>query len=67
MMEARIGAQHNFDAADAQAVLKAERRFRELTGAGYTAAIRTADGPVVTRTFDPTAKETLFYARLVGG
>jgi hypothetical protein len=58
---------HNFNTADAKAVLEAERRFKELTGAGYTAATRTANGPVVTRSFDPTANETLFYPRLVGG
>jgi hypothetical protein len=52
---------HNFDA-------KNEERFRELTGAGLTAAVRTASGEaVVTRTFDPTAEETLFFPRLVGG
>ena len=67
VMDHNGDTRHNFDAADAKAVLKAERRFRELTGAGYTAATRTANGPVVTRTFDPTAKETLFYPRLVGG
>jgi hypothetical protein len=67
VMDHNGDTRHNFDAADARAVLKAGRRFRELTGAGYTAATRTADGPVVTRTFDPTAKETLFYPRLVGG
>jgi hypothetical protein len=67
VMDHNGDTRHNFDAADAKAVLKAERRFRELTGAGYTAATHTADGPVVTHTFDPTAKETLFYPRLVGG
>jgi hypothetical protein len=57
-----------FDAKDAKALLKAERRFRALTGIGFTAATRTADGrPVVTRTFDPAAEETLFFPRLVGG
>ncbi len=59
---------HNFDAEDARALLKAEKRFKELTRAGFTAATRTASGePVVTRTFDPTAEETLFFPRLVGG
>jgi hypothetical protein len=33
---------HNFDAKNASALLKAEERFRELTGAGFTAAVRTA-------------------------
>jgi hypothetical protein len=59
---------HNFDARDAKALLKAERRFKALTGAGFTAATRTAGGePVVTPTFDPTAEQTLFFPRLVGG
>jgi hypothetical protein len=48
--------------------LRAEERFRELTGAGFTAAVRTASGEVVVkRTFDPNAEETLFFPRLVGG
>ena len=59
---------HNFDAEDAKAVLKAEQRFKELTLVGFTAAVRTASGePTVIRTFDPTAEETLFFPRLVGG
>jgi hypothetical protein len=59
---------HIFDAKDAKALLEAERRFKELTGAGFTAAIRTASGePAVTHKFDPTAEETLFFPRLVGG
>jgi hypothetical protein len=66
-MDHKGDTRHNFDAKDAKALLKAERRFKELTGAGFTAT-RTADGePVVTRTFDPTAEETLFFPRLVGG
>jgi len=68
VMDRNGDTRHNFEAEDLNAVSKAERRFKELTGAGFTAAIRTADGdPVVTRTFDPTAKETLFFPRLVGG
>jgi hypothetical protein len=31
---------HRFDPADAGAVAEAERRFKELTGAGFTAAKR---------------------------
>jgi len=68
IMDHNGDTRHNFDAKDAKALLKAERRFKALTGAGFTAATRTASGePVVTRTFDPTAEETLFFARLVGG
>ena len=59
---------HQFDAEDIKAVAAAERRFNELMLAGFTAAFRTASGDtMVTRTFDPTAEETLFYPRLVGG
>ena len=58
---------HIFDGKDAKALLEAERRL-ELTGAGFTAAIRTASGePAVTHKFVPTAEETLFFPRLVGG
>jgi hypothetical protein len=59
---------HNFDAADTEALSKAEERFKALTSVGFTAAVRTAAGEVtVTRSFDPTAEETLFFPRLVGG
>lgn len=59
---------HTFDAKDAKAVEKAEKRFKELTGRGFTAAIRTASGEAaLARSFDPTAEETLFIPRLVGG
>jgi hypothetical protein len=59
---------HHFDAEDIRAVAAAERRFKRLMFAGFTAAVRTASGDtMVTRTFDPTAEETLFYPRRVGG
>jgi hypothetical protein len=58
---------HYFD-ADTETLVKAEERFKALTSAGFTAAVRDAAGDVtVTRTFDPGAEETLFYPRLVGG
>lgn len=61
-------SRHLFDQADPERLAKAERRFRELTGQGFTTATRTAAGDLkVVRTFDPTADETLFYPRLVGG
>jgi hypothetical protein len=61
-------SRHPFNPNDAQALLKAEKRFQQLTGFGYTAAIRTASGEVSqVRSFDPTAEETLFFPRLVGG
>jgi hypothetical protein len=59
---------YSFDAADAKSLQEAESRFKELTGSGFTAAIRTASGgPAVIHKFDPTADETLFFPRLVGG
>jgi hypothetical protein len=59
---------HPFNTDDAQALAKAEERFKKLTGLGFTAAIRTASGEISkVRSFDPTAEETLFFPRLVGG
>jgi hypothetical protein len=59
---------HYFNAEDPEALSKAEARFKMLTTAGFTAAVRDAAGKAtVTRTFDPTADETLFFPRLVGG
>jgi hypothetical protein len=68
IMDHNGDTRHNFDAKDANALLEAEHRFKALTGAGFTAATRSADRePVLTRTFDPNAEETLFFPRLVGG
>jgi hypothetical protein len=68
VMDRTGDTRHNFDAKNGDALLKAEERFSELTGAGFTAATRTASGEVVVkRTFDPDAEETLFFPRLVGG
>ena len=61
-------SRHHFEAADIEALSRAEERFRKLTGRGFTAAVRSDSGDVtVTRTFDPNAEETLFFPRLVGG
>ncbi|WP_314961441.1 hypothetical protein [Bradyrhizobium cosmicum] len=61
-------SRHFFFANDAREVAKAEQRFRELTNVGFTAAVRTGSGQVSQiRSFDPTAEETLFFPRLVGG
>ena len=58
---------HNFDARDAKALLKAERRFKALTGAGFTAATRTAGGePVVTpRSIRRQSRPCFFRGSLV--
>ena len=61
-------SRYPFNPNDTQAVAKAEKRFEELTGIGFTAAVRIASGEVSrVRSFDPTAEETLFFPRLVGG
>jgi hypothetical protein len=68
VMDRSGDTRHDFDANDAKALLEAEGRFKQLTGAGFTAAIRSPSGePAVTHSFDPTAEETLFFPRLVGG
>ena len=57
-----------FDRTDATELASAERRFIELTGAGFTAVVRR--GPEdcqVVKNFDGTAQETLFFPRLIGG
>ena len=60
--------QHEFDPHDELAVAKSRKRFQKLTNAGYIAAKRTGNGTSeVIREFDPTARETLFMPRLVGG
>ncbi|UPJ60572.1 hypothetical protein [Bradyrhizobium sp. 192] len=61
-------SRHFFEQADPKQLAEAERRFKKLTGRGFTAATRTAVGDLkVIRSFDPTADETLFYPHLVGG
>jgi hypothetical protein len=61
-------SRHQFDPADAQALSRAEKRFRSLTKGGFTAAVRTPSGDVtLIKKFDAAAEETLFYPRLVGG
>jgi hypothetical protein len=68
VMDQNGDTRHTFDASDTKALLRAEERFKKLTGLGFTAAIRTTSGgPVVTRRFDPAAEETLLFPRLVGG
>jgi hypothetical protein len=68
VMDQMGDTRHEFDPRNAEAVARAEHRFRELTGAGFTAAVRTGSGEVSQiRSFDPTVQETLFFPRLVGG
>jgi hypothetical protein len=44
VMNATGDTRHEFDPADAAAVAEASTRFKELTGAGYTAAVRRGAG-----------------------
>jgi hypothetical protein len=68
VMDRTGDSRHRFDPNDARELAKAERRFRELTGTGFTAAVRTGPGQVSRiRSFDPNAEETVFFPRLVGG
>ena len=60
VMDPTGDTRHEFTTGDATAVAKAERRFKQLTGAGFTAAVRTAEGrSECIRNFDPAAKETI--------
>jgi hypothetical protein len=59
---------HRFNAGDGDAVEEARRRFVELTNAGFVAAVRTGPGEQrIVHSFDPSAEETLFHPRLIGG
>jgi hypothetical protein len=68
VMDATGDTRHEFDPADAAAVAEALARFKELTGAGFTAAVRREAGTSeLIRDFDPAAEETVFFPRLRGG
>jgi tetrahydromethanopterin S-methyltransferase subunit H len=61
-------SRHVFDRNDAAALARAEERFKDLTGRGFTAAVREGEGQSrLIKAFDPAAEETLFFPRLVGG
>jgi hypothetical protein len=67
-MDATGDSRHEFNPTDAEAVAQAQLRFMELTGAGFTAAVRRGDGrSTLLRAFDPSAEETIFFPRLRGG
>jgi hypothetical protein len=68
IMDRSGDTRHQFDPDDASAVAEAERRFAELTKSGFIAAKRTGNGTSeLIRKFDPSARETVFVPRLVGG
>jgi hypothetical protein len=68
VMDLSGDTRHEFSPDDATAVAEAEKRFGELVAKGFIAAKRTGGGTsALVRQFDPTAQETLFIPRLVGG
>jgi hypothetical protein len=68
IMDQTGDSRHYFSLDDTEALAKAEERFKMLTSFGFTAAVRDkAGGASVIRSFDPTAEETLFFPRLIGG
>jgi hypothetical protein len=68
VMDRTGDTRYPFDSHDAQELARAEQRFYELTQVGFTAAVRTGPGQVCQiRSFDPSAEETVFFPRLVGG
>jgi hypothetical protein len=68
VMDHNGDARYHFDASDAEALAEAEARFKQLTGKGFTAAVRTKPGEVTRiNSFNPKAKETVFFPRLIGG
>jgi hypothetical protein len=68
VMDRTGDSRHRFDPNDKRELANAEQRFYELTGMGFTAAVRTGQGQVSRiQSFDPNAAETVFFPRLVGG
>ncbi len=68
VMDATGDRKYEFDPADTAALKRAERRFKELTRAGFVAAARTSRGQSeLMREFSPAAEETVFFPRLKGG
>jgi citrate lyase beta subunit len=68
VMDRNGDSRYSFNSNDAEELAQAEQRFYELTRVGFTAAIRISPDQVSkVRSFDPTAEETLFFPRLIGG
>ncbi len=68
VMDRNGDSRYSFNSDDAEELARAERRFYELTRVGFTAAVRTSPDQVSkVQSFDPSAEETLFFPRLVGG
>jgi hypothetical protein len=68
VMDATGDTRHHFDIENEVSVAEAKRRFDTLAETGFIAAKRTGTGTSkLIRDFDPTAEETLFMPRLIGG
>jgi len=68
VMDHNGDTRYRFDINDAEALAKAEERFKQLTGEGFTATVRTGPAEVTNiKTFNPKAEETVFFPRLIGG
>ena len=68
VMDYKGDTRHYFDVNDPESLAKAEKRFEELTGQGFTAAVRRGPGEVIKVSFfAPDAEETVFFPRLIGG
>jgi hypothetical protein len=68
VMDGTGDRRYHFSKDDAKALNEAERRFMQLTGAGFTAAARSGAGELsILRSFDSNMEETVFFPRLVGG
>ena len=68
VMDTTGDSRHEFNAADAVEAGKAKHRFKQLTEAGFTAAVRVGKGrSKIIRNFDADAEETVFFPRLQGG
>ena len=69
VMDRSGDTRHEFDTTDAEAVARAEDRFRELTSKGFRAVALGKDGErgELVRKFDPAVERTLFIPQLQGG
>jgi hypothetical protein len=68
IMDTSGDTRHLFNPDDARSLAEAEKRFGDLTRAGFIAAKRTGNGTSeLVRHFNPAAQETVFIPRLVGG
>ena len=69
VMDSNGDSRYFFDASDAQALRRAEARYKALTTEGYRAVAlgkRGQPGQLLTG-FDENVEETLFVPHLVGG